>query len=190
MKLLGFITGLGLVGAAIYTVSIGSGLHRFSLDSPSGKETLVEQLMDRAKQVSARIQSTDLTSVTPPVPPTELQNRTLDSAPSEQAPTPVTPSHRLPPPQEIKSAAPEPTEELPKDSKPTWYPLWSPFHSELSAQGFAKRLAALSGRSLRVTEEGPSRYRVQLAYLDSDDLKAALLAIRQTAGLDLAEEEM
>lgn len=213
MRLLGFMTGLGLVGATIYMVSIGSGLHQSLTNASSEKETVAKQLVDRAKQVSNKIQTvveeqkiiksrSPITSE-PPLPksvplstntplPTTAPLPTSDPLPTnDPLPTGVSkPSSQESDPQspERETATPQPSEGLPNNSEASWYPLWSPFRSELSAQGFADRLAALSGRSLRVAEEGPSRYRVQLAYSSADDLHAALLTISKAVGLDLTAE--
>ena len=70
----------------------------------------------------------------------------------------------------------------------TWYAFWDPFHSEVSAHGFANRLALLTGLELRVTDDGPGRYRVAFAYAGEPDRRAAIAAIEARAGLRIDRE--
>ena len=68
-------------------------------------------------------------------------------------------------------------------AEPLWHPLWTPFRSQASAQGFADHLSRTSGRHLRVEHQGPGRYRVQLAYRDAADLRLGLDHIAEVSGL-------
>jgi hypothetical protein len=66
---------------------------------------------------------------------------------------------------------------------PSWHPLWNPFRSRASAQGFADHLSRLSDRRLRVEHQGPGQYRVLLAYRDETDLRLGLAMIEEVSGL-------
>ena len=71
-----------------------------------------------------------------------------------------------------------------------WQPLWPPFHSELSAEGFASRLGRVTGLDYRVTETGPGRYQVAVAYLDEQERRAAVALIEAKTGLQLEERDL
>jgi hypothetical protein len=68
-------------------------------------------------------------------------------------------------------------------AEPSWHPLWNPFRSRASAQGFADHLSRLSGRRLSVEHQGPGQYRVLLAYRDETDLRLGLALIEEVSGL-------
>ena len=68
-------------------------------------------------------------------------------------------------------------------AEPHWHPLWTPFRSQASAQGFAEHLGRLSGRRLTVERIGPGQYRVRLAYQDAADLQLGLARIAEVSGL-------
>lgn len=58
--------------------------------------------------------------------------------------------------------------------------IWEPFHSEVSATGFAKRLSLQLGYPFQVTKDGPARYLVVFDY-KSDEERALL--VQQVATL-------
>ncbi len=58
--------------------------------------------------------------------------------------------------------------------------IWAPFHSEVSATGFAKRLSLQLGYPFQVTKDGPARYLVVFDY-KSDEERALL--VQQVATL-------
>ncbi len=62
---------------------------------------------------------------------------------------------------------------------------WSPFRSEHTAQGFAKRLTHVSGVDVRVAEAKPGRYRVGFDYFDEIHKNWYLGQIQARTGLDL-----
>ncbi|MCH8142347.1 MAG: hypothetical protein IH908_12205 [Proteobacteria bacterium] len=58
--------------------------------------------------------------------------------------------------------------------------IWEPFHSQVSATGFAKRLSLQLGYPFQVTKDGPARYLVVFHY-KSDEERALL--VQQVATL-------
>ena len=70
-----------------------------------------------------------------------------------------------------------------------WHPIWSPFNTQGSAEGFARRLTAVTGFELRAEKEGPHRYRAELAYQNESDLQNRLAAIEAKTGLSLDDDE-
>lgn len=64
-------------------------------------------------------------------------------------------------------------------------PVWVPFHSEMSANGFAARLTTSLDHPFRVQRRGPGRYQVVFAYADEPQRRAVLAQAAQATGLPL-----
>ncbi len=67
-----------------------------------------------------------------------------------------------------------------------WHTIWGTFGSEAAAQGFATRLAKVTGLSLEVMQEWHGQYMVAISYITEEDLGLALDIIRQKTGLKVA----
>jgi hypothetical protein len=65
------------------------------------------------------------------------------------------------------------------------YPVWSPFHSERAARGFARRLAVATGVPVEVVSDGPANYQVTLSYRDDDERQAMVERIKTVTGIEL-----
>lgn len=70
--------------------------------------------------------------------------------------------------------------------EPAWYPLWDPFHSELSANAFARRLERITGLDYRVVKTAPAQYRVLMAYETEEQRNINLSLIEEATGLVIA----
>lgn len=66
-----------------------------------------------------------------------------------------------------------------------WYAFWSPFRSELAANGFVARLQDATGIDYRVLKVGTGVYEVAFAYSDEADIEAKLQRIADATGLDM-----
>ena len=66
-----------------------------------------------------------------------------------------------------------------------WYAFWSPFRTELAAQGFVAELQRTTGLDYRVVKQKAGVYEVAFAYQDDEDAAAKLQAIRGATGLEL-----
>ena len=75
--------------------------------------------------------------------------------------------------------APEPVAEE------RWYAFWSPFRSELAAEGFVSRLQETTGIDYRVVRVKTGVYEVAFAYTDDADIQAKLQRISSATGLDM-----
>lgn len=62
---------------------------------------------------------------------------------------------------------------------------WSPFRSEWSAQGFARRLSSATQVPVEVVDAGPGHYRVGFSYQDETDRLAHIERIETITGLQL-----
>ena len=66
-----------------------------------------------------------------------------------------------------------------------WYSFWSPFRSEIAAQGFVEQLQSVTGLDYRVVKVRTGIYEVAFAYDDDDEITANLSQISAATGLDL-----
>lgn len=85
------------------------------------------------------------------------------------------PIDRLPP----QPTAPEP--EL------HWHSFWSPFGSQVAANGFVSRLQRVTGLDYRVVRIEPGVFEVAFAYASEEEVTAGLALISAATGLELPE---
>lgn len=64
-------------------------------------------------------------------------------------------------------------------------PVWVPFHSQMSASGFAERLSDSLDHPFRVERRGPGRYQVVFPYRDEPQRLALLAQAAELTGLSL-----
>ena len=65
------------------------------------------------------------------------------------------------------------------------YRVWSPFHSEWAARGFAQRLALATEVPVEVVNEEPGNYQVVFRYRDDAERQAMVKQIEAVTGLVL-----
>lgn len=70
---------------------------------------------------------------------------------------------------------------------PQWYAFWSPFRSEIAANGFVDQLQRVTGLDYRVIKVKPGVYEVAFAYEDDQEITANLSQISAATGLQLPE---
>ncbi len=89
---------------------------------------------------------------------------------------------------EFAPFAPDTTPALPVEieEESKWFAFWSPFRSELAANGFVARLQSVTGLDYRVVRIKPGVYEVAFAYTDDDEIDAKLATISSATGLQLA----
>jgi len=68
-----------------------------------------------------------------------------------------------------------------------WYAFWSPFRSELAANGFVSQLQRSTGMDYRVVQLKPGAYEVAFAYEVEADIASHLAAISAATGLDMPD---
>ena len=76
--------------------------------------------------------------------------------------------------------------DLPQANEANWYAFWSPFRSEIAANGFVAELQRTTGLDFRVVKHKPGVYEVAFAYLDDDDIQDKLRQISNATGLDMS----
>ena len=79
-----------------------------------------------------------------------------------------------------------PVEERPVEIiQENWYAFWSPFRSEIAANGFVEQLQRTTGLDYRVVKQKPGVYEVAFAYDDEVDIQAKLDTISAATGLEM-----
>lgn len=69
-----------------------------------------------------------------------------------------------------------------------WYAFWSPFRSELAANGFVSQLQRTTGMDYRVVRLKPGVYEVAFLYEGEDEIETKLVAISAATGLEMPDE--
>ena len=88
--------------------------------------------------------------------------------------------------------APEASREIVLPTEPEtvaeehWYAFWSPFRSEIAANGFVSKLQETTGIDYRVVKVRAGVYEVAFAYSDDADIEAKLQRISVATGLELS----
>ena len=88
-------------------------------------------------------------------------------------------------PASIIEAPTPPTPPAPPEEH--WYAFWSPFRSELAANGFVSQLQRSTGMDYRVVQLKPGAYEVAFAYEVEADIASHLAAISAATGLDMPD---
>ncbi len=104
----------------------------------------------------------------------------------DMPPAASTPAPAVPQQQEQDTEA-EPQPEPEPEPEPRWYAFWSPFRSEIAANGFVDQLQRVTALDYRVVKVKPGVYEVAFAYGDDMDISAKLAQISAATGLQLAE---
>ena len=78
----------------------------------------------------------------------------------------------------------------PADGTGDWQVFWTPFHSEASAEGFAKHLQRGTGTEYEVIRTAPGEYRVAFWQESEDQRGERISAIEQASGLRLRSGEL
>lgn len=68
-----------------------------------------------------------------------------------------------------------------------WFAFWSPFRSELAANGFVSQLQRSTGMDYRVVKVKTGIYEVAFAYDDDADIENKLAAISAATGLEMPD---
>ena len=89
--------------------------------------------------------------------------------------------------EQIFAAPPAPQPEPTPVIDENWYAFWSPFRSELAANGFVSKLQQSTGIDYRVVKIKTGLYEVAFAYSDDKDIEEKLARISAATGLDLSD---
>jgi hypothetical protein len=121
-----------------------------------------------------------------PAPP--AAEASLEVPPARQPEQAVEPVVEEPP---VEAVPPEQTRPSPAVAETTdigeehWYAFWSPFNSQLAANGFIAQLQRTTGLDYRVVKLKPGVYEVAFAYTDETDIETKLAQISSATGLEI-----
>ena len=169
IRLIGILTGSAIaIGLLIVTL----GVPEVPRDEPA--EVLEEASLPATEAVSvpepAVPEAAPATTVLPAMEP--------DPVPvASDAPATLTDEQLV---EQIFAPQPEPALDE------HWYAFWSPFRSEIAANGFVSRLQQTTGMDYRVVKLKPGVYEVAFAYTDDDDIDQKLARISAATGLDMS----
>ena len=171
MRLLGVLVGSTLAVAALV---VFVGIPEFTTESSVAENTVITLPIRSGPPVQG------------PEPEAPQQEMLL----AESTPAPADPP--APPETENAETAAEPVaaETPPTQSvlAPRWYAFWSPFRSEIAANGFVDQLQRVTGLDYRVVKVKPGNYEVAFAYEDDQDISTNLSRISAATGLQLPED--
>ena len=174
MRFLGVLVGSTLAVAALV---VFVGIPEFTTES-SFEEDSVITLPMRANAPAPE-----------PVPDSRAEPREAQAAAAIDAPadTPVLPEQVVTEPEAAPVPAETPPETPPETvaATPQWYAFWSPFRSEIAANGFVDQLQRVTGLDYRVVKVKPGVYEVAFAYEDDGEITANLSQISAATGLQL-----
>ena len=177
IRLMGILTGSAMaVGLLILAVGIPelNATH-------DGDNSRVDPVIPAAPP--AQITEADPISAIEPVVDQDSQD--VDVA---EAPPPDFSPSAMPDP--MPDIAPKPLASDPGPAPPAerqWYAFWSPFRSQIAADGFVAQLQRTTGLDYRVIKLKPGVYEVAFAYSDDTDIQDKLSQISTATGLDLSD---
>jgi len=181
IRLIGILTGCALAIAFLLLL----------LGVPRLTETRAAD--ESAAPLPQVVPETQKVAVAEPEPQVEVPGE-IESVPEPE----VTPEpDAVPEPEEVAAgpAAAEPqatplapavAERLPESTEQHWYAFWSPFRSEIAADGFVSELQRTTGLDYRVVKLKPGIYEVAFAYTDDADIREKLTRISAATGLDMS----
>lgn len=174
LRLIGILTGSAL---AVGVLIIALGLPRFSPPSDAAK-------------ASVAIPDAEIGAVSMPAAPEPVAP--VSAAPADEpADAPLSQAETAALIDEIFAPQPQPATVEPSSAdtpvvEENWYAFWSPFRSEIAANGFVTRLQETTGIDYRVVKVKTGVYEVAFAYVDDADIEDKLARISDATGLDMS----
>ena len=174
LRLVGIFTGSAL---AVALMIVTLGMPRFS--SPGASSVTADAAP--ATEAEATPGPIEAESLAPePVPVSPLEK--IVEAPLSEAETRELIDEIFAPSQAVIEENLVPDTPVAEDN---WYAFWSPFRSEIAANGFVSRLQETTGIDYRVVKVKTGVYEVAFAYVDDADIRDKLGRISDATGLNL-----
>ena len=169
MRFLGVLVGSTLAVAALV---VFIGIPEFTTESSVAEPTVITLPM-----------RSETPAPEPPIaePPVEVPATAAVESPAEPVTEPDAPTDEPLEDPVYEAPPPAPAASL------QWYAFWSPFRSEVAANGFVDQLQRVTGLDYRVVKVKPGVYEVAFAYEDDQDITASLSQISAATGLQLPE---
>ena len=160
LRLIGILTG-SAIAIALLIIAIGIP----ALTPPQVMDTVADPVsLEPVSEPVAEVPAPETAEMVPAV---------------EREPEPPEPDPELEAVIEELFAEREPVEEH-------WYAFWSPFRSEIAANGFVAKLQEKTGIDYRVVKVKTGVYEVAFAYTDDADIQSKLELITTATGLDMS----
>ena len=167
IRFLGVLVGSALAVAALV---VFVGIPEFTTESSVAEPTVITLPM----RGGAAAAETDTPGEATTVAASEdTAAKPLPEPVAEQGPGPIV------------DEAPQQTPAADPAAPPQWYAFWSPFRSEVAANGFVEQLQRVTGLDYRVVKVKPGVYEVAFAYEDAGEITANLSQISAATGLEL-----
>jgi hypothetical protein len=175
MRFLGVLVGSALAVAALV---VFVGIPEFTTESSVMEESVITLPMRAGPPLQDPVPE--------PAQPEMDQPGNTATAATDATADPAATSESAPAGLETVPAAEEPP---PARTAPElhWYAFWSPFRSEIAANGFVDQLQRVTGLDYRVVKVKAGVYEVAFAYEDDQDITANLSQISAATGLQLPE---
>jgi hypothetical protein len=182
LRLIGILVGSALAIAALL----------FTLGMPRSGSVSDQQSSGSVSEPATNAQVIDSVDSGAPKFPDEALLSDPGSVGSETDPEPEEPEPAPDAALVEQLFAPEASRELVLPSEPEpaieerWYAFWSPFRSEIAANGFVAKLQESTGIDYRVVKVRTGVYEVAFAYTDDADVEDKLQRISSATGLELS----
>lgn len=125
------------------------------------------------------------------VPQLATREPIAEPTPTQSVPEPYVATTSLPEPTVAATPLPEPTAidvPVPAEQPETrWHSFWSPFGSQIAANGFISHLESVTGFDYRVVKIRTGVYEVAFAYTEETERLDKISTISTTAGLELPD---
>jgi len=175
LKLIGILTGSAL---AVAFLIVALGIPEFSapeLEPPNSGSpnsgSVTELAISAPEVIEIAQQTADLEEDIPP-PAEETSSEPVSSVTDPETEALI---------EQIFNPGPD---EMIEEN---WYAFWSPFRSEIAAQGFVSKLQETTGIDYRVVKIKTGVYEVAFAYIDDADIQDKLARISNATGLSMTD---
>ena len=176
IRIIGILCGSAI---AIAILIIALGIPEF----PPPDEVAEEANQEFSDVVEAPPEAVAIESVTQTAPPSDAEMPLAElEMPIETIAEPI--------PEPVHETFAETAARAAAMSEPlaeNWFAFWSPFHSEIAANGFIAQLQRETGMDYRVVKIKPGVYEVAFAYEGEDDIETKLATISRATGLEMPD---
>ena len=180
IRLMGILTGSAMaVGLLILAV----GVPEFNATHNGDNEQVDPVIPEATVQI---MEADAISEIEPVVDQTEHDVDVAEAPPPDLSPSAIPD----PMPDPLPDIAPKPVASDPAPAPPAerqWYAFWSPFRSQIAADGFVAQLQRTTGLDYRVIKLKPGVFEVAFAYSDDSDIQNKLSQISTATGLDLSD---
>lgn len=183
IRLIGILTGSALA-IALLILTLGFPEIAEQPDRIAAEAPVAEMIVASATEPA----SAPSTAPVPEAPPEPVPEPTPEPEAETRRETAIAapPAAEEPPLRTVAPDAPPAVEAARVDTEQNWYAFWSPFRSEIAADGFVSELQRTTGLDYRIVKLKPGIYEVAFAYSDDADIEDKLLQISAATGLDMS----